>query len=78
MTNLGAQWLVEVIHISKRGHIDTLKLTHIFDDICYPRVRFDRGKRIFIDPAPVVSQLARDILAYELQVVYITTQKEVT
>jgi hypothetical protein len=60
-------WDVEVLRISERGYIDTVKLRSRPLGRVYDRVRFDRGKRIFIDAAPQVSPSALQALAAALQ-----------
>lgn len=67
MLTLDDTWDVEVLGLSDRGYIDTLALRSrrpVVRD--YARVRFDRGKRIFIDEAPPVSSGALQALATEL------------
>jgi hypothetical protein len=65
MLTLDNTWDVEVLGVSERGFIDTVALRSA--GRVYDRVRFDRGKRIFIDAAPDVSPQALQALAVLLQ-----------
>ncbi|HEX5660798.1 MAG TPA: hypothetical protein VFX59_26575 [Polyangiales bacterium] len=64
LTKLDDAWEVEVLGLSERGAIDTLSLHSAAKH--YPRVRFDRGKMMFLDAAPMVSAAGRRQLAAAL------------
>jgi hypothetical protein len=59
-------WEVEVLGLSERGAIDTVALHSQALDQHYARVRFDRGKLMFLDTAPLMSVAAREELALAL------------
>jgi hypothetical protein len=63
LTKLDDAWEVEVLGLSERGAIDTLSFHSASNDEHYPRVRFDRGKMMFLDAAPALSSAARQELA---------------